>query len=283
MRNPDVFRYIARVRGMERGDVQPCREYLININGPSLQCELQNPRLAPRRGERLAAPRSEALSLFTLRCAVAAKSTVIGMARIHASIAIWLATMSVAVAAADDNRKYEEGPLTAADFRAEPQDIPAAAAKTATQLGHDFRYRYKSTARNTTVTLESITIEAYIRRNRSWNRKPDDKALLDHEQGHADIAQIHCLQARLAFRKLQRGPGLSVTASSLKEATAALERELDKLMAVYEQAACDADAEYDRETRNGLGGKQAEWRRVQRETIEQLEAQWRTKKRPASE
>jgi hypothetical protein len=185
--------------------------------------------------------------------------------------------------AAEDRRKYEEGPLTSDDFRAEPQDVARAAAKTVTQLGYDFRYRYKSNSRNTTAFLESITIEAYIRRDQSWNSKPDDKALLDHEQGHADIARIHCLQARLAFRKLQKGQGLSATASSLKEALSALEREIQKEMRVFEQAARDADAEYDRETRSGLGAKQAEWRRVQKETIEQLEAEWGQKKRPVSE
>lgn len=186
------------------------------------------------------------------------------------------------VGLAEDRRKYDEGPLTKDDFRAEPQDIAGAAAKTITQLGYDFRYRYKSSARNTTATLDGITIEAYIRRDRSWNRKPDDKALLDHEQGHADIALIHCLQARLAFRKLQKGQGLSATASSLKEATAALEREVKKQMAAFEKSARDADAEYDRETRNGLGAQQAEWRRVQAETIQQLQAEW-GKKRPVSE
>lgn len=193
-----------------------------------------------------------------------------------------LATLFLAVSmlsAAEDRRHYDAGPLTADDFRGEPPERAVAAAKTSTQFVFDFKYRYKSNAKNTTVTLDSITIDAYIRRDQSWNRDPTNKSLLDHEQGHADIAQIHCLRARLEFRKkLIKGPNISVTASSLKEAIAALDREVRKEMAAVEQANRDADAEYDRETRSGLGPKQAEWRRVQIETIQQLETQLGKKK-----
>lgn len=196
------------------------------------------------------------------------------------ALAASLLLLAAAVAcAAEDRRPYEDGPLIADDFRGDVEDTPGAVAKTVTQFVFDFKYRYKTTARLTTATLESITIQAYIRRDQSWTRNPEDKRLLDHEQGHADIAQIHCLQARLAFRKWRtKGPNIAATASSRKEAAAALDREVRKEMAVFEQAARDADAEYDRETINGLGGKQAEWRRVQIETLKQLEAEWSKKK-----
>jgi hypothetical protein len=183
-----------------------------------------------------------------------------------------LALVIETAVAAEDSRAYDDGPLTADDFRGQVPDGSKAAAKTVTQFAFEFKYRYKSTARLTTVTLEYITISAHIRRDQSWNRNPDDKRLLDHEQGHADIAQIHCLQARAAFRKkLVKGPNLTATASSLSEAAAALDREIRKEIAVFEKAARDADAEYDRETVNGLGVKQAEWRRIQMETLQQLE------------
>ena len=51
----------------------------------------------------------------------------------------------------------------------------------------------------------------------------------------------------------------------------ALEGELKREVAAFEKAARDADAEYDRETAHGLGGKQAEWRRVQQETLKALQ------------
>ena len=182
--------------------------------------------------------------------------------------------------AKEDTRPYDEGPLTADDFRGEPPEESIAAAKTATQFAFDFKYRYKSTARATTVTLDSITITACIRRDQSWNRHPDNKALMDHEQGHADIAQIHCLQARRSFRtRLAKGQGPSATAASLKEAVASLERAIRKEIAAFEKEARDADAEYDRVTANGTGLQQQEWRRVHAETLQELSATWNGKKK----
>lgn len=182
---------------------------------------------------------------------------------------------AVSTCDAAETRPYDDGPLTADDFRGEPPEASSAAAKTATQFAFEFKYRYKSTARLSTATLDKITITACIRRDTSWNRYPDDARLLDHEQGHADIAQIHCLQARLAFRKrLIKGPHLSATSSSLTEAVAALEREIRKEIARFETAARDADAEYDRVTANGVGAEQAEWRRVHAETLAQLKEKW---------
>jgi hypothetical protein len=181
--------------------------------------------------------------------------------------------------AADDRRKYDDGPLTIADFKAPTQDGTRGAAFTSTQLSYEMRYRYKSAGDNVTVTLESITIDAHIRRDQSWNKEPENKRLLDHEQGHADIAQIHCLKARLAFRdKLAKKKGITATAGSLQDAAAALDREVRKEMSAFENAAREADSEYDRETMNGLGGTQAEWRRVQSETLKELAEKWGKRK-----
>lgn len=200
--------------------------------------------------------------------------------KVAALLALCLVAVSPAFAA-EDLRRYEDGPVTADDFRGEAPDSSKASAKTVTQFVYDFRFRYRTTSRQTTATLQSITIHANIRRDQSWNTRPEDLKLLDHEQGHADIAQIHCLKARVAFRKkLGKGPNLTATASSPQEASVALDREVRKEMAKFEQAARDADAEYDRQTVNGLGGKQAEWRRVQIETLKQLEAEWGAKKLP---
>lgn len=175
-----------------------------------------------------------------------------------------MATTALAV----DRRPYDEGPLTAEDFLHQPKTVPkGTVALTATELRFEYKYRYKSNARNTTATLSSLEITAYIRRDLSWNLSPESKRLLDHEQGHADIAQIQCLKARLAARKII---GLQATAGSIEEAQAALGREVSRHMQPFEDAMREADAEYDRETFHGLGGKQAEWRRVQVETLKKL-------------
>ncbi|MDX1947675.1 MAG: hypothetical protein SFU86_19915 [Pirellulaceae bacterium] len=172
--------------------------------------------------------------------------------------------------AAESRRKYEAGPLRAEDFAAEPPKSAGRAANTVTELRYEYRYRYSTGEKSVQIALESIEIHAYIRRDASWNRTPDDRALLDHEQGHADIAQIQCLQARRAFaEKIRRG--FQVEAATRAEGIQALERVIQREMSSFEEAGRAADAEYDRATEHGLGGQQAEWRRVQRETLRNLQ------------
>ena len=174
---------------------------------------------------------------------------------------------------AEDLRNYEEGPLTIADFLGTPPADPPGSANTVTQLGCNYRYSYRVVGTRTTLTVERVMVDAYIRRDASWNRLPSNTALLEHEQGHADNAWIACLQARIAFRdKLRRGRVWKVTGVSLKDAVSKLDAEVSEIMQPFEDAGREADAEYDRETRHGLGPRQGEWRRVQAGTIEELTA-----------
>jgi hypothetical protein len=180
--------------------------------------------------------------------------------------------VTASAANAADRRPYDDGPLTADDFRADPPANLPAKAHTGTELIHEYRYRYVATEASTTVTLTSFKVTAYIERDRSWNAEPENAALLDHEQGHADAAQIECLRTRAQFRQLVLGAKpLATTAPTLKEAVAALEKKIASLMAAHEQAVRDADAAYDKATEHGLGQGQAEWRRVQKATLRQLE------------
>jgi len=181
--------------------------------------------------------------------------------------------LAAGVAAAESVRKVDAGPLTAADFRGE---VPADArgdANTKTQLQFTYRYEYQVVGGRTTVTMASVMVDAYVLQEESWNRLPGNTSLLDHEQGHADIAWIQCLKARLAIReKMQRRRGWSVTATSLDEAVAALDAELSEIMEAFQHEGQEADAAYDRDTQHGLGPRQGEWRRVHAATIEELEA-----------
>ena len=189
---------------------------------------------------------------------------------------VWasLATLASAAEAVEDRRKYEDGPLAADDFRAPVQQIPGIAAHTITELRYTFRCRFEPAGKLTRAVLTNIEVQAYIRRDRSWNREPHNKSLLDHEQGHADIIQAHCLRARLAFRERMRTGKIEVTGNSQREAEAALGRKIEALIFEFRAARQDDDAQYDRATHHGLGGQQAEWRRVQIETLRQLAEQW---------
>ncbi len=73
-----------------------------------------------------------------------------------------------------------------------------------------------------------------------------------------------------------------MSAATLAEATDILTRELTEKLTSFEEEGRAADARYDEETKHGVGPKQAEWRRVQRETIQELEAAWERRTRTAS-
>lgn len=181
--------------------------------------------------------------------------------------------LAAGVAVAESVRKVDAGPLTAADFRGEVPDDAGGDANTATQLRFSCRYTYQVLGGRTTVTMASVVVDAYVLQDESWNRLPGNKSLLDHEQGHADIAWIQCLQARLAVReKMQRRRGWRAVSRSLDEAVAMLEAELSEMMQSFQREGQEADAAYDRETQHGLGPRQGEWRRVHAATIEELEA-----------
>ncbi len=123
------------------------------------------------------------------------------------------------------------------------------------------------------MTVTEVTVDAYVLQDQSWNRKPGNVTLLEHEQGHADNAWIQCLKARLFFDQKRRR-GWKVSASSLDEATDRLRDELTVKMKVFEEEGLEADVRYDRDTKHGLGPLQAELRRVQVATIQELEAEW---------
>lgn len=184
-------------------------------------------------------------------------------------------------AAADETRLYEDGLLTAQDFQATVPSDAAGDAFTGTQLGYDFRYRYEGREGRVRATVTEVSIKAVVRKDQSWNRRPTDPRLLEHEQGHADNAWIQCLKARLAFDEKRRR-GWTVSAATLAEATDILTRELTEKLTSFEEEGRAADVRYDEETKHGVGPKQAEWRRVQRETIQELEAAWERRTRTAS-
>lgn len=194
---------------------------------------------------------------------------------VHSFLALLLGLSPDLLRGADvERRKYEQGPLAATDFLGAPDQATERLANTSTELRHEYRYRYRSEGQYVIASLESITLHAYIWPGLSWNKRPRDLALLDHEQGHADIAHIESLKARLHFHKTRATSRLHGRAMNLKDAVAALDRIVNKQVASFIQAMRDADVDYDRSTSHGVNGKQAEYRRVQQETIKRLEAEW---------
>src|SRR5688500_3287238 len=119
-----------------------------------------------------------------------------------AAFLLQLAGMAVAQEAKVPLRRpYSAGPLTAADFRAEPDLSQPYAAWTSVEMQFRFAYRYRTQNKQTVVTLTEVDVWSEVERDKSWNRRPRDPVLLDHEQGHFDITHAHALEAQATLRK----------------------------------------------------------------------------------
>jgi len=106
---------------------------------------------------------------------------------------------------------------------------------------------------------------------KSWNRRPGDLRLLDHEQGHFDLTYIAALQARLHFARERR---ISNTAANSDEAIRRLEDDIQREMQRFVDAVLIEHEKYDRITRHGLDPQtQQQQRKIHREQIARLTQQ----------
>jgi hypothetical protein len=177
-------------------------------------------------------------------------------------------------AAKVDWRRHDEGPLTKEDFEAQPPNpLPSGngitlLATTQAEVRHTYRYRFTMQGETTTVVLQQIEFFAVLRKDLSWNSKPDDAELLDHEQGHFDLAAIIALKCqrhfdRLIARNPFRGQGKS-EAEARDKMVERIDQEIDKWSAEL----ISAHQEYDRVTKHGTDKKaQAEQRKKQKEEL----------------
>lgn len=175
-----------------------------------------------------------------------------------------------------NSRRYEDGPLQADDFQAEPavkqEGDLRLLASTVTQLAYDYRYRFERRGKRTTVRLTSVRVYALVRRDQSWNSKKQDAALLDHEQGHFDIAEIHARLAQIELLTRFKTEGRPVvTAATKAAAVQGLEKKLSEVVNVFSETSHGVDEEYDRSTRHGTRGEsQAAQRKQQLAQLKSL-------------
>ncbi|NML20675.1 DUF922 domain-containing Zn-dependent protease [Pseudoflavitalea sp. G-6-1-2] len=144
----------------------------------------------------------------------------------------------------------ESRKLTWTDFLAKPDPVSGNAAMTNSVINIEF---------NIDDTSLDYTISCRFDKNRSWV-KVRTAPVLQHEQGHFDIAEIYA-------RKLNKEmKALSFNAATIKNDVNVI---YDKIMAVYQQV----QHQYDQETdfsRNKP--KQAEWLAKIAADIKSLEA-----------
>jgi hypothetical protein len=173
------------------------------------------------------------------------------------------------------HRRYAEGPLQISDFQAKHPDHTRSAAYTAVRVR--LRYRYGTQTQNgqISVRLESINVFSVFVRDQSWWAPLADKRLLDHEQGHFDIAEACARRAQLHFNAMfERDAPLTASGQTTSDAARQLARKIERLLRHFNDAATLAHQEYDRITHHGnLLRTQAEQRRVQKATLNRLAKQ----------
>ena len=176
------------------------------------------------------------------------------------------------------DRTYDNGPLTEADFRGKtPTEGELAGSPFQAYLFLDISWssQYRSAGRGRSVSAFLTQFEATAVSNpaKSWNvwgkKNPD---LLDHEQGHFDITQIHAQRLEIKMRKLlaaKKPPaGTGETEAAAMESLNAL---LDKECQAAKAASLEENREYDRLTvHGGELEKQRELRHVHQETLKKL-------------
>jgi hypothetical protein len=138
----------------------------------------------------------------------------------------------------DENKLiWTDERLTWSDFRAVPDNAAFGAARTAVTISA------KPFKRNRKLQYK---VGAYFLRNHSWC-KTKSINLLNHEQGHFDLAELYARKARQKILQLQQS-----NVTDYRIYNKAIQVILDESNAV--------DRQYDRETLNGsILKKQIEW------------------------
>lgn len=173
------------------------------------------------------------------------------------------------------HRRYANGPLQISDFQGKPPDHNRSAAYTAVRVLFSYRYRTHAQNGEIKVQLESINVFSVFVRDQSWWAPLADKRLLDHEQGHFDIAEACARRAQLHFNAMfERDAPLTATGQTTSAAARQLARKIEDLLRRFNDAATLAHQEYDRITHHGNHLRtQAEQRRAQKAALKRLAKQ----------
>lgn len=190
---------------------------------------------------------------------------------------LWPALVLAQEVAAEKLRSHRAGPLTADDFQAKGDARSRYIAWTDTTLQFHFKYRSETKNGQRVVTLTDIDVWAALTTDKSWNLRPTDPLLMDHEQGHFDLTEIQARLARNQIRRLmkRRDPLTFARAPREAEAAAKLKAGIAKFMEAYTEASQASHQAYDEATRNGRdGAAQANERRQQQAQLEALAREW---------
>jgi hypothetical protein len=197
----------------------------------------------------------------------------------------WVAALAVAIAPSNASlateesgwRYYSDGPLLASEFRGtRPSSVSdGMLAHTETVCRYRYHYRFDRTRRGIQARVTSIEFVAVFVPEESWNAAPDDRLLLEHEQGHFDITYAAALEAQLEFEgRIRRGRGMTAIGSTREEAARRLDEQLKHTTERFLSSLGDQHQHYDEITGHGTNrAAQREFARVHQQRIQLLQEQ----------
>jgi Bacterial protein of unknown function (DUF922) len=194
-------------------------------------------------------------------------------------LALLLPRCTYSATAAEGSRQYSDGPMTPADFRAavpDPRPVKDGLllrAMTHSEIRYSTRYRWdEPKPGHVTAWLTRFDCHAELLCDKCWNKEPTDLRLLDHEQGHFDIAELNARRAQKTFDKLIADKALVGHGRDERAAVADLDKKIhDEMKAIFDQEN-DAQIEYDRTTNHGRDfAAQAKQRKAIDERLKQRE------------
>ncbi len=169
-------------------------------------------------------------------------------------------------------REYSLGPLKIDEFRGEVEAQNNTTAHTATRVRYQFEFAFSQFGQQVTVIVKSIELRVVFLPEESWFGPDATPELLDHEQGHFDVAEINARRAELAIEKAKlAGRMISATGNSRQAAHQAIMEKLNEIGEQVDKQIADENVEYDRSTRHGFKySEQSELRKIQKLTLEAL-------------
>ena len=126
--------------------------------------------------------------------------------------------------------------MTAADFQGTPpraapvKDNITMVANTMCVVRYSYRIRTNSERDGTwTARLTHFECFSAIEPEKCWNSVPESPRVLDHEQGHFDLAEIFARRLQRRFDELMAGKNASASGLTERVARESLEKEIKKI------------------------------------------------------
>jgi len=220
-----------------------------------------------RRGEAFCARFPAFLMSITLRNPQ--EWNIYGMRSIGVIFLLGLLACPAGASGAEAIEWRSDRPLSWDDFEAAvPRNAEAVrVASTASSLAWSYAYEIEWSQRGCSYSIVKLDSVARFLPDRSWVRpghRTDE--ILEHEQGHFDIAQIYNEQFKAATRNLV-GSAMKCNGQSERKAARLVESEIARLVGgtyeeVWRQYQLRQES-YDSETRHGIDREaQSRWTRT---------------------